>query len=71
MIVGTTTASGATFLAFLGGGYVAGKVVGSFAGLVGVLVAVLGVLCLHKRACAGRGAATSRKRREGVYQLTR
>lgn len=44
LIVGTTTASIATFLAFLGGGYVAGKVVGSFGGLVGALVAVLGVL---------------------------
>lgn len=44
LIVDTTTASIATFLAFLGGGYVAGKVVGSFGGLVGALVAVLGVL---------------------------
>jgi hypothetical protein len=44
LIVGTTIASRATFLAFLGGTYVAGKVVGSFGGLVGVLVAVLGVL---------------------------
>ena len=44
LIVGATTASIATFLAFLGGGYVAGRVVGSFGGLVGALVAVLGVL---------------------------
>lgn len=44
IIIGTITVSIATFLAFFGGGYVAGRMIGSLGGLVGVSVAVLGVL---------------------------
>lgn len=31
----------------------------------------VGIRCLAVSACAGRGAATGRNRREGAYRLTR